>query len=183
MSVEDVKGLGTRLYRYCKKFNGCMVDRRSHKHLRNYVRGQIGPLKRKNVEQIALETGTPVRTLQEFMSFHRWDEAEAASRLRGMVQREHGDPNAIAAIDESGHAKKGEKTAGVKRQWCGSLGKTENCVVSVHLGFVSEISMLWWTAISISRRDRGRKIANAGKKRGFRRRWCIVRNGVSVWTC
>lgn len=137
MSVEDVKGLGTRLYRYCKKFNGCMVDRRSHKHLRNYVRGQIGPLKRKNVEQIALETGTPVRTLQEFLSFHRWDEAAAASRLRGMVQREHRDRDAIGVIDESGHAKKGEKTAGVKRQWCGSLGKTENCVVSVHLGYVS----------------------------------------------
>lgn len=137
MSVEDVKGLGDRLYRFCRKFNGCMVDRRSHKHLRNYVRGQVGPLKRKNVEQIALETGTPVRTLQEFLSIHRWDEAAAASRLRGMVQKEHGDPSAIGVIDESGHAKKGEKTAGVKRQWCGSLGKTENCVVSVHLGFVS----------------------------------------------
>jgi SRSO17 transposase len=86
---------------------------------------------------MALEAGTAVRTLQEFMSLHRWDEAAAASRLRGMVQKEHGDPNAIGVIDESGHAKKGEKTAGVKRQWCGSLGKTENCVVSVHLGFVS----------------------------------------------
>ncbi len=137
MSVEDVKGLRNRLYRYCEKFNGCMVDRRSHKHLRNYVRGQISPLKRKNVEQMALETGTPVRTLQEFLSFHRWKEEVAASRLRGMVQKEHGDPNAIGVIDETSFKKKGEKTAGVQRQWCGSMGKLENCVVSVHLGLVS----------------------------------------------
>src|SRR3990172_5789184 len=137
MSVEDVKGLRNRLYRYCRKFNGCMVDRRSHKHLRGYVTGQVSPLGRKNVEQIALEIGIPVRTLQEFLSIHRWQEAGAARRLRGMVQKEHGDPNAIGVIDETSHVKKGEKTAGVKRQWCGSLGKTENCVVSVHLGFVS----------------------------------------------
>jgi len=137
MSVEDVKKLRDRLYRFCKRFNGCMVDHRSHKHLRNYVRGQVSPLKRKNVEQIALETQTPVRTLQEFLSIHRWDEAAAGSRLRKMVQREHGDPSAIGVIDETSFKKKGEKTAGVKRQWCGSLGKVENCVVSVHLGYVS----------------------------------------------
>jgi len=114
-----------------------MVDRRSHKHLRNYVRGQISPLKRKNVEQMALETGTPVRTLQEFLSFHRWKEEVAASRLRKLVQRKHGNPNAIGVIDETSFKKKGEKTAGVQRQWCGSMGKLENCVVSVHLGLVS----------------------------------------------
>jgi SRSO17 transposase len=101
------------------------------------VTGQVSPLGRKNVEQIALEIGTPVRTLQEFLSIHRWDEASAASRLRDIVQKKHGDPNAIGVIDETSFKKKGDKTAGVKRQWCGSLGKLENCVVSVHLGFVS----------------------------------------------
>lgn len=137
MSVEEIKGLRRELYRYCRKFDGCIKDPRTRKHLRTYVNGQLSNLPRKNVEQVALEAGTAVRTLQEFLSIHRWDDAAAGTRLREIVQKKHGDPNAIGVIDETSHVKKGKKTAGVKRQWCGSMGKVDNCVVTVHLGFVS----------------------------------------------
>ena len=59
-------------------------------------------------------------------------------RVQGAVKRDHEDPNAIAVIDETGCPKKGDKTAGVQRQYCGATGKIDNCVVSVHLGYVTK---------------------------------------------
>ena len=137
MEREEIKSLRRDLWRFCQKFDGCIKDPRTHKHLRTYVKGQLSDLPRKSVEPMALEAGTPVRTLQEFLSIHRWDHEAAARCLRKIVQKKHGNPNAIGVIDETSFQKKGEKTAGVQRQWCGSTGKVDNCVVSVHLGYVS----------------------------------------------
>lgn len=99
--------------------------------------GQLSDLPRKSIEPIALEAGTPVQSLQEFLSIHRWEYQAAATRLRERVQKKYRDANAIKVIDETSFKKKGDKTPGVQRQWCGSTGKVDNCVVSVHLGFVS----------------------------------------------
>lgn len=137
MGTEEIQGLWARLDEFCGKFDDCIKDSRTRKHLRTYVAGQLSHLPRKSVEPMALEAGTPVRTLQEFLEIHRWDDAAAARRLREMVQRKHGGANAIGVIDETSFKKKGEKTAGVQRQHCGTTGKLDNCVVTVHLGFVS----------------------------------------------
>lgn len=137
MEREAIKSLRGALRRFCRKFDGCIKDSRTRKHLKTYVSGQLSNLPRKSIEPMALEAGTPVRTLQEFLSIHRWDHEAAGRRLRGIVQEDHGSPNAIGVIDETSFKKKGEKTPGVQRQWCGSTGKVDNCVVSVHLGFVS----------------------------------------------
>lgn len=137
MGTEEIRGLWARLNEFCGKFDDCIKDSRTRKHLRTYIAGQLSDLPRKSVEPIALEAGTPVRTLQEFLEIHRWDDAAAARRLREMVQRKHGGPNAIGVIDETSFQKKGKKTAGVQRQHCGASGKLDNCVVTVHLGFVS----------------------------------------------
>lgn len=51
--------------------------------------------------------------------------------------RDHADENAIALIDETSVPKKGDKTAGVQRQYCGAAGKKDNCVVTVHLGYAA----------------------------------------------
>jgi SRSO17 transposase len=45
-----------------------------------------------------------------------------------------GEVGEVGLVDETAVPKKGEKTPGVQRQWCGALGKKENCVVTVHLG-------------------------------------------------
>ena len=42
--------------------------------------------------------------------------------------------------DETSFVKKGDKTPGVKRQWCGAVGKKENCMVTVHLGYARDAS-------------------------------------------
>jgi SRSO17 transposase len=57
--------------------------------------------------------------------------------VQQIVVRDHEDPKAIGIIDDSGHPKSGKKTPGVQWQYCGRLGKTANCVVTVQLAFSS----------------------------------------------
>jgi SRSO17 transposase len=99
------------------------------------VRGQLSELDRKSVEPIALKAGLAPRTLQEFLSLLSWDEAQMRDRLQQIVAAERVGPNSVGLIDETSFVKKGTKTPGVQRQWCGHIGKLENCVVTVHLGY------------------------------------------------
>lgn len=137
MEAKVIAGIGRRLKRFLSLFGDCFGRSEPREHLEEYVHGQVSNLHRKSVEPIALETGTPPRTLQGFLEFAKWDEVRMRDRLQQIVARDHADPQAIGTIDESAHPKKGQHTAGVKRQWCGRLGKLENCVVSVHLGYVA----------------------------------------------
>jgi SRSO17 transposase len=89
--------------------------------------------KRKSIEPIALAAGVAVRTLQEFLAFFDWDERRVNRLLQQLVMDEHGCDEAIGVLDGSGHAKQGDKTPGVQRQWCGETGKVDNCVVGQHL--------------------------------------------------
>jgi SRSO17 transposase len=81
--------------------------------------------------------GTPPRTLQEFLGLYRWDESAMRDRLQQLVAARHSDPFSVGPLDETSFPKKGDKTACVQRQHCGAVGKTENCVVSVHLGYAT----------------------------------------------
>ena len=78
---------------------------------RTYVAGQLSDLLRKSIEPIALEAGTPPRTLQRFLESMEWDEMRLRDRLQGIVVRDHAHGHAIGTIDESGYPKKGCNTA------------------------------------------------------------------------
>lgn len=138
MTEEEMAAIRRDLDRFLKKFDGCIRTRPSREHLRTYVGGQVGRLPRKSIEPIALEAGVPPRSLQEFLGLHKWDEQAVRRRLQQVVATEHASPEAVAVIDESSFPKKGDETAGVQRQYCGATGKTDNCVVTVHLGYATE---------------------------------------------
>jgi SRSO17 transposase len=57
------------------------------------------------------------------------------AELRRQVTEEWGDPEAVVTVDETGFPKKGGKSVGVKRQYTGTLGRTENCQVGVFLAY------------------------------------------------
>jgi SRSO17 transposase len=95
----------------------------------------MSDLQRKSVEPMALRAGVPPRSLQAFLGLLNWDEERVVERLQQIVVRDHSHPWAIGIVDETGCAKDGHHTACIQRQWCGSLGKIESCVVSVHLGY------------------------------------------------
>ncbi len=137
MDAKHIGELGGRLMEFLGQVDDCFGRSEPRDHLRTYVSGQLSDLPRKSIEPIALARGTPPRTLQRFFESVRWDELRLRDRLQWMVARDHAHAGAIGTIDESGHPKKGRHTAAVKRQWCGNTGKIDNCVVSVHLGYVA----------------------------------------------
>jgi len=137
MDVQEIKGMGRQLRRFLGEFDDCFGRSEPRGHLRTYVQGQLSNLPRKSIEPIALSAQVAPRTLQGFFSYLSWDEPHLRDRVQWIVARDHADPQALGVIDESGNPKKGRHTAGVQRQWCGNTGKTDNCVVAVHLGYVA----------------------------------------------
>jgi len=137
MDLKTLASLRPALGRYVRRYDDCIKMEATRSHLATYVEGQLGSLPRKSVEPIALEAGVSVRTLQEFLSVHRWDDRAMRDRVQEIVAKEHAHPQAISVIDETSHPKKGDKTPGVQRQHCGATGKTDNCVITVHLGYVA----------------------------------------------
>jgi SRSO17 transposase len=59
------------------------------------------------------------------------------AELRGHVAQERGDADAVLVLDGSGFPKKGTESCGVARQWCGRLGKVDNCQLGVFLAYVT----------------------------------------------
>ncbi len=137
MDAQAILEIKPALTAYLHEFDGCFANVRSRRHLATYVGGQLSNLQRKSIEPMADAAGMPPRTLQEFLSLARWDEGSARDRLQRRVARRHGHPYSIGTIDETSYVKKGNQTACVQRQHCGAVGKTENCVVSVHLGYAA----------------------------------------------
>ena len=95
MDVHDLERLETRLEAYLSRFDDCFKRCDTRAHLATYVRGQLSDLDAKSVEPIALQAGTPVRTLQEFLAQHRWDEDALRRRLIHIIRDEHTDANTV----------------------------------------------------------------------------------------
>ena len=137
MIVQQILGLGKELALFLSEFKDCFGRSEPRCKLETYVRGQLSELPRKSVEPMALQAGMPPRTLQEFLATDEWDEDRLGSHVRRLLVRDHADDQAVGVIDESGHPKKGDQTAGVSRQYCGNTGKIDNCVMTVHLTYTS----------------------------------------------
>ena len=137
MDVAEIRRVGLGMERYLAEFSDCFGRCDTEAYLEIYVEGQNSDLQRKSAEPIALRAGIVPRSLQVFLGSARWDEQRMIDRVQEIVARDHSDPFAIGLIDETGSAKKGTHTACVQRQWNGSRGKVDNCVVSVHLGYTA----------------------------------------------
>lgn len=137
MDAEQIRRLKPMLTRYLKQFDDCFSQRQTRAHFSTYVEGQLSDLGEKSCEPIALAAGIPPRNLQEFLSTYKWEEDRTRNRMHEIVTRDHAGPNSVGVIDETSDVKKGDKTPGVKRQWCGTVGKTENCMVTVHLAYAA----------------------------------------------
>jgi SRSO17 transposase len=138
MDAQQIRGLRPMLARFLKRFDDCFARKDTRAHLSVYVNGQLSDLPRKSVEPIALAADVPVRTLQEFLSQHRWQEDLARDRLQQIVAAEHAHPHSVGIIDETSFVKQGKKTPGVQRQYLGTVGKQQNGIVTVHLAYAAD---------------------------------------------
>ena len=137
MDARKIRKLQRMLNRYLSEFDDCFSRSEPAQNLRVYVNGQLSDLQRKSIEPMADHANVPPRTLQQFLSLADWDDHRMTDRIEQIVARDHSHALSIGIIDETGHPKKGKKTAGVQRQWCGARGKVDNCVVTVHVSYVA----------------------------------------------
>ena len=138
MTPEQIEQLGPAFADYLRQFLFCCDYTQTFHLLEVYCKGLLSDLPRKSAEPIALAAGTAVRTLQEFLKDHAWSHAAVRDALQRHVAAALGalpadDLGTVGVVDETATVKKGTKTPGVQRQWCGERGKTESCVVTVHL--------------------------------------------------
>ena len=138
MDVDQIRALKPQLDEYLAGFEDCFTHGTTREHLAVYVNGQLSDLAQKSVEPMALAAGIPPRTLQEFLARYKWDENALRQRLHHLISRDHACPHSIGLIDETSDTKKGDMTPGVQRQHCGSVGKQDNCIVTVHLGYAAD---------------------------------------------
>ena len=137
MTVDQMESLRFALSEFLDEFGDCFGRCEQRRKLAKYVRGQLSELPRKSAEPMALAAGITPRTLQEFLASDAWDQDRLRWHTQRLIVRDQADDQAIGVIDESGHPKKGTRTACVSRQYCGNTGKLDNCVMTVHLTFSS----------------------------------------------
>jgi SRSO17 transposase len=139
MTEQEIAALGPAFAAYLRRFRCSFGQDRTAAHFDTYCRGLLSDLPRKSVEPIALETGTAVRTLQEFLVTARWDHDHARDTLQAhlgaVVADLPADPlGTVGVVDETSCRKWGEHTPGVQRQYLGCVGKIDSGIVTVHLG-------------------------------------------------
>ena len=100
-------------------------------------RGLLSGLQRKTCEPIAVEAGVHRKPVQNFVGAGGWDDEAVMAELRGHVREELADPQAVLILDPSGFPKSGTESCGVARQWCGRLGKQDNCQLGVFLAYAA----------------------------------------------
>lgn len=165
MTENDLKYLMPNLERFYSRFHSYFCRSEGRKWGEKYIHGLLMPIERRNVENIAEEVGAPPRKLQEFVSNSPWDDRGCINELQKIVGENFGSPNGVLVLDDTGFPKKGEYSAGVGRQYSGTLGRRDNCQIGVFLGYATlyghtlvdrrlYIMQQWFEAGSASRRAR-----------------------------
>ncbi len=134
---EPFRGLLARLEGFVEPFAALLVRSKQRTLARQYVAGLASQVQRKNVESIAYGQDQDRQMLQKFIGQYTWDHRPLVGELVRQVGAALGRADAVLVFDPSAFAKKGTESVGVKRQWCGRLGKVDNCQVGVYLGYVS----------------------------------------------
>jgi SRSO17 transposase len=138
VSAEDVRASLKMVRSYVKPYQEVMVRREQGEHLETMIAGMTSGLERKSVEPIAVMHGVPRQSLQRFVGETKWRHEPLVQTLRTEVAAEIGLPEGSVVVDGSATPKKGDTTVGVARQWCGRLGKVDNCVVGVYASYVGK---------------------------------------------
>jgi SRSO17 transposase len=106
-------------------------------HAQTSVSGLLSDVERKNVESIAYHVGQNRLGLQGFIGWADWADTPLRQTLRDQVGQQLGQGDGVLVFDPSAFPKSGRESVGVARQWCGRLGKVDNCQVAIYLGYVS----------------------------------------------
>ena len=105
----------------------------------DYLRGLLGDQQRKNSWTLSEQAGHRLPDpMQRLLSSTDWDPEAVRDDLVSYVIKHLGDPGGVLIVDETGFIKKGERSAGVARQYSGTAGRIENSQIGVFLTYAAE---------------------------------------------
>jgi SRSO17 transposase len=137
LTAASVRSCGERLTRFIQRYLPLFGRKEQHQHALVVVQGRLSNLERKTSEPIAYLAGQERKPVQNFVGAGAWDDEAIMAELRRHVREELADADAVLVLDPSSFPKKGTESCGVDRQWCGRLGKLDNCQVGVFWGYAS----------------------------------------------
>ena len=104
----------------------------------DFIDGLLSGIERKTGWLMAEQSGAerPYR-MQSLLGRSQWDADRLRDEVRDYVLESLGDDDGVLIVDETGFVKKGDRSAGVARQYSGTAGRIENCQVGVFLAYAS----------------------------------------------
>src|SRR3954449_3487746 len=137
VTPEQVRGCRDRITAFLRRYLPRFYRAEQRTHAALVIRGLLSGLQRKTCEPIAVEAGVHRKPVQNFVGAGGWDDEAVMAELRGHVRGVLGHPDAVLILDPSGFPKSGAESCGVARQWCGRLGKQDNCQLGVFLAYAA----------------------------------------------
>jgi SRSO17 transposase len=140
LTEAEVTQLADALVAFHAQFHACF-GRIEHRRLGlAYLSGLLSTQAAKSVEPIALAflDADAVRPLQRFMKAYRWDDATMAATHQALLAETLAAPDGMLTVDSCEFPKKGTESVGVARQYCGAVGKVDNCQSGVFVGYTSD---------------------------------------------
>jgi SRSO17 transposase len=137
LSPAAVRSCADHLTTFAQRYLPHFHRAEQRDHALTILRGKLTGLQRKTTEPIATAAGQKRRPLQLFVGAGGWDDEPVVAELQRHVAAELGHAEGIFVLDSSGFPKQGQASCGVARQWCGRLGKVDNCQVGVFLAYAA----------------------------------------------
>jgi SRSO17 transposase len=137
LSADDVASCEGRLAAFLERYLPLFYRKEQRENAGVVIRGLLSNLERKTCEPVAYREGRERKPIQFFVGRGLWDDDKVMGELRRHVAEDLADPEGVIVFDPSGFPKKGEHSVGVKRQWCGRLGKIDNCQVGVFMAYAT----------------------------------------------
>jgi SRSO17 transposase len=132
-----LRGLLPRLEEFLAPFARSLLSPEQRAHVGHYVQGLLSNLHSKDVESIAYLHDQERQGLQKFIGQADWGHKPLLNELARQVGQQLGEADGVLVFDPSSFPKHGTQSVGVARQWCGRLGKVDNCQLGVYLGYAS----------------------------------------------
>src|SRR6185437_4739900 len=138
MDGQQLRALKPELDRFLDRFAPLFGRDENQAHARRFVQGLLHGGERRNAENIAQAmSGGPVRSLRAFLTTGAWRDGAVLDEPRRSALEGLAEDDAVWNSDETGFPKKGTRSVGVKRQYSGALGRTDNCQVAVFANYSS----------------------------------------------
>ena len=141
LTPDDLETILDELHAYHAIFSPLFARREQRDWAHSYLHGLLLDIPRKSIEPMILHLHgadrNAVRAMQQFVSEGVWDDTVILRRLWQEVETDLGDDNGVLILDGSDFPKQGQESVGVKRQYCGELGKIANCQAGMFLAYAS----------------------------------------------